>query len=128
MTRPRGALSDSAEPNPQPGSPFLSKLPPEIRHGIYQHVFGFRNLHIFIYEQKLVCLVCRNSATVEPDGHQECIGMSLSDSKQAWSDKGLKKQQLLSSSSSSSCFDPEKKEKKKQRHHLAALLAVCRTM
>jgi len=117
-------LFDSVEPRPQPNSPFLTRLPPEIRHEIYEHVFGYENLHIFIYEQKLLSLVCRHPTAVEPDGHEECIGMSLSGCKRSWTDEGLKKQQqqLLSPPSS---FCPGKK---KERHHLTALLAVCRIM
>ncbi|KAK8113486.1 hypothetical protein PG984_014012 [Apiospora sp. TS-2023a] len=113
IMRPR-ALIDTLEPEPQPASLFLSRLPPEIRSHIYDHVFGYRHLHIFIYEQKLVCLVCQNPTAVDPDDHEECIGMSMSRSKIPWSDDGIKRRA------------PSAPDKKRQ--HLSALLAVCRTM
>ncbi|KAK8004628.1 glutamate-cysteine ligase catalytic subunit [Apiospora arundinis] len=123
------ALCDTREPEPQPGSLFLSKLPPEIRHQIYDHVFGHRHLHIFVYERRLVCLACLDPTAVEPEAHEPCIGMSLSGSQRPWSDEGLKQQQqqpqqLAPSSDSSSSDGLEKKD----CQGLAALLTVCRTM
>lgn len=115
MTRRPCALSDILEPAPQPASLFLSKLPTEIRSQIYDRVIGYRHLHIFIYEQKLICLGCLNPEAVDSDGHEECIGMSMSRSKRPWNDDGIK--QRISSPT------PEK-----ERHHLSALLTVCRIM
>ncbi|KAK7963452.1 hypothetical protein PG988_010426 [Apiospora saccharicola] len=115
MTRAQ-ASSDALKPEPQPGSLFLSRLPPEIRGQIYDGVFGYRHLHIFIYEQKLVCLVCQHPTAVDPDEHEECIGMSMSRSKRPWNDDGVKQRVLPPSA-------PDRK-----RQHLSALLTVCRTM
>ncbi|KAK8099937.1 hypothetical protein PG999_010311 [Apiospora kogelbergensis] len=107
---------------------FCPSCLPEIRPQIYEHVFGHESLHIFIYEKNLVCLVCRNPTAVKPDGHEECIGMSLSDSERARTDEGLKQQQQqLSSPSSSSSLHPGRPEKREQQH-LAALLATADTL
>ncbi|KAK7935941.1 hypothetical protein PG985_001436 [Apiospora marii] len=109
------ALIETLEPQPQPASLFLTKLPPEVRSQIYDCVFGCRHLHIFIYEKKLVCLVCQHPAARDPDEHTECIGMSMSKSKRPWNDDGIKQQR--------SPLAPDEK-----RQHLSALLTVCRTM
>ncbi|KAK8065198.1 hypothetical protein PG997_011945 [Apiospora hydei] len=108
-------MSDTLEPKPQPDSLFFCKLPPEIRHQVYEHVFGYRHLHIFIYQQQLVCLLCQNPTAVDPDGHELCIGMSMSQSKRPWNDDAFK-------------HLPPNPASEKTRQHLSALLTVCRTM
>lgn len=115
LTMGSSALSDFLEPEPQPASLFLSKLPPEIRSQIYDRVFGYRHLHIFIYEQKLVSLVCQHPTAVDPDGHEECIGMSMSRSKRPWNDDGIRQR-------------PPPAAPDKRRQHFSALLTVCRIM
>ncbi|KAK8034193.1 hypothetical protein PG993_009188 [Apiospora rasikravindrae] len=114
MARPY-PLSSTLEAKPQPDSLFLSKLPAEIRLQVYEHVFGYRHLHIFIYEQRLVCLLCQNPTATDPGDHEGCIGMSMSKSKRPWNDDAFK--QVPSSPAS-----------EKKRQHLAALLTVCHTM
>ncbi|KAK7967896.1 uncharacterized protein PG986_002173 [Apiospora aurea] len=108
-------MSDTLEPKPQPACLFFRKLPPEIRRQVYEHVFGYGHLHIFIYEQRLVCLLCQNPTAVGPDGHDVCIGMSMSRFKRPWNDDAFK--QL-----------PPNPASDKKRQHLSALLTVCRTM
>ncbi|OTB02096.1 hypothetical protein M426DRAFT_205344 [Hypoxylon sp. CI-4A] len=110
--KPRG-LTPTPDPKSQSDSLFLTMLLPEIRFIIYEYVFGHRNLHIFIYEQKLVSLFCQNPTAAGLDGHEACIGMSMSQipGTEWWKPEGIRERLMAG-----------------VMHHNAALLTTCRTI
>lgn len=106
-------LASTLQPKPQLDSLFLTKLVPEIRHMIYKYAFGgYKNLHIFIYEQSLVSLRCQNPTAVRLGGHDKCTGMSMYRSLGFdWNHGALKERP-----------DPD------SNHHISDILTACRTM
>ncbi|KAI8963568.1 hypothetical protein F5Y11DRAFT_346381 [Daldinia sp. FL1419] len=103
------ALTSTLKPVPQTSSLFLTALIPEIRIIIYEYVFECKDLHIFIYEQQLVSMLCKNPTAIGIDGHENCIGMPMSRSPgMGWNQDAI--QERLSPSN---------------KRHVSALLAVC---
>ncbi|KAH8649100.1 hypothetical protein BX600DRAFT_110196 [Xylariales sp. PMI_506] len=93
---------------------FLQLLLPEIRSIVYEYVFGSRYLHMFVYEQKLVSLPCRNPGMLDSTSHEVCIGMPMSESPgYGWDPKSVQQKQSNSNH---------------EHHTICALLTVCRTI
>ncbi|KAI2777673.1 hypothetical protein F4815DRAFT_282275 [Daldinia loculata] len=111
ITTPQ-ALTTTLKPIPQTDSLFLTALAPEIRIMIYEYVFGCGDLHIFIYEQKLISMLCRNPTATGIDGHESCISMPMSRSTgMNWNPDTIR-ERLASPNT----------------RHVSALLAVCCTI
>ena len=61
-------------PSPQPQSPFLTKLPLEIREAIYVHVFGHSLLHLVDMGQRMAHVRCPQEVRDRVwDGHRHGI-------------------------------------------------------